>query len=240
MPEPPLERVTLIDSLVSRLEDQILTKQYLVGSRLPAEEELARNLGVSRPVLREGLSRLRERGYLQTVNGRGTFVQLPGADHLSDSLARQIKLGGSYDVDNLYEARTMIEVHTARLAAQRADEADIAKLHGLLDDMRRFRHDPAGYTSADVSFHIEVANVARNPFISLVLHPLAKLIVEGVLTSSRSRPDGVDAGIRMHTKVLRAIEQHDPDAAAAAMEAHLADSRRLFPDAVLTSLTVPR
>ena len=238
-PSPqPLERVSLLDQLVSRLESQIVNRQRPPGSRLPAEGELAREFGVSRPVIREGLSRLRERGYLQTVNGRGTFVQVPGTEHLGDSLLRQIRLGQDegFDVDRLYEARTAIEVTTARLAAERADDDEIARLHGLLDQMRRSPDDPPAFTDADVGFHITVSNAARNPFLSLMLQPLARIIIEGVLSSSTTRPDGVVDGIRMHTAVLAAIERRDPDGAAAAMATHLADSHRSFPESVLRDL----
>lgn len=234
--QQPLERVSLIDTLVARLEQQILSKQYAVGTRLPAEEELARELGVSRPIVREGLSRLRERGYVETISGRGTFVKVPDADQLSVSLVRQMQVGHNqgFDVDNLYEARATIEVSTARLAAERADSDDCTRLHALLDDMKRFANDPPGYTAADVGFHVEVANAARNPFLSLILRPLAKIIVEGVFTSSQSSPTGVADGIRMHTEILSAIERGDPERAAAAMYQHMQDSRRAFPDAILS------
>lgn len=234
-PPDPLTRVSLLDSLVARLETEILDGRRPPGSRLPGEEDLARELGVSRPVIREGLSRLRERGYLQTVNGRGTFVRVPGSEHLRDSLLRQIRLGhgSGYDVDGLYEARNAIETTTVRLAALRADESEVEQLHQLLADMERSRTNPPAYTQADVSFHITVSNAARNPFLSVMLQPLITIIIEGVLKSSKSRPDGVAAGIRMHTIVLAAIQRHDPDAAAEAMRVHLEDSRRAFPDSVL-------
>ncbi len=239
MTQRRLERISLIDSLVEQLEAQIVSAEYPVGSRLPGEEELANQFGVSRPVVREGLSRLRERGYLETVNGRGTFIRHPDVDHLSASLLRQIWIGSreGYTVDNLYEARTAIEITTARLAAERADRQDLLKLHGHLDDMLRSRDDPPAYTSADVSFHIEVANAARNPFLGALLRPLAKIIIEGVLESSQTRPDSVADGIRMHTEVLKCIERKDPHGASEAMRRHLLDSRRSFPDAVLSKVT---
>lgn len=238
MTQRPLERISLIDSLVERLEAQIVAKDFPVGSRLPGEEELATQFGVSRPVVREGLSRLRERGYLETVNGRGTFIRHPGADHLAASLLRQIRIGSQegYNVDNLYEARGAIELTTTRLAAARADQGDIARLRTHLADMVRFKDDPAAYTSADVSFHIEVANASRNPFLGALLQPLAKIIIEGILESSQTRPEAVEDGIRMHTEVLRCIEEGDQEGASRAMDLHLQDSRRSFPGGVLDRL----
>ena len=241
MTQRRLERISLIDSLVEQLEAQIVSDDYPVGSRLPGEEELALQFGVSRPVVREGLSRLRERGYLETINGRGTFIRHPDVAHLSASLLRQIRIGSQegYTVDNLYEARTTLEVTTARLAAERATPDDLVKLRGHLDDMVRYRDDPPAYTSADVSFHIEVANAARNPFLGALLQPLAKIIIEGILESSQTRPEGVTDGIRVHSQVLNCIEKKDPDGAGEAMRLHLLDSRRSFPDALLSKVPHP-
>jgi len=238
MAQRPLGRVSLIDSLVEQLEAQIVARDFPVGSRLPAEEELATQFEVSRPVIREGLSRLRERGFLETINGRGTFIRHPGADHLAASLLRQIRIESpeGYNADNLYEARGAIELTTARLAAERADQKDIARLRSHLNDMMRFRNDPSAYTTADVSFHIDVANASGNPFLGALLQPLATIIIEGILESSQTRPEAVDDGVRMHTELLDCIERRDPEGAARAMDAHLHDSRRSFPGGVLNRL----
>jgi len=240
MPRQPLERVTLIDSLVEQLEKRIMSGEYSSGSRLPGEDALADYFAVSRPVIREGLSRLRERGYVETVSGKGTFVRLPDVDHLSDQLLRHIRIGSreGYSVANLYEARTTIESTAARLAATRADELDIAALNRRLEEMRRCQGDPRSYTAADVGFHIDVANAAKNPFLAILLAPLTKVIVRGILESSNTSAKAVTIGIRAHEKVLQRIADHDPTGAEEAMIAHLADSRRIFPKEVLAKLRI--
>lgn len=237
MPQVRLERVSLIDSLVGQLEAQIVSREYPVGMRLPGEEELATQFGVSRPVVRESLSRLRERGYLETINGRGTFVRHPDADDLSASLLRQIQIASheGYTVDNLYEARLAMEVTTVRLAAERASSEDITKLREHLAAMVRNRDNPEAFTAADVSFHLDLATAARNPFLSALIQPLVRIIIEGVLGSSLV-PESVEDGIRVHTELLAHVENRDPQGAAAAMRRHLSDSRRAFPDEVLSRL----
>jgi len=235
MTKAPIERVSLIDSLVERLESQILSGEYPTGSRLPGEEVLASQLGVSRPVIREGLSRLRERGYVETLNGRGTYVRQPDAEHLSASLLRQLRVGADegYTVENLYEARTAIETTTASLAADRADVDHVGRLRQLLADMDTYRRDASAYTAADLGFHIEVANAAQNPFLSALLEPLAKVIINGMLESSGTSPRAVDDGIRAHRVIFECIASGDADGAAAAMREHMDDSRRAFPGSVL-------
>jgi len=240
-----LARTTLIDALVVRLEEQIVSGEYPAGARLPGEEALATQLGVSRPVVREGLSRLRERGFLETLNGRGTYARLPTVDDLTTTLIRHIRVGSqdTYSVAELYEARTAIELTTARLAAARADESDLAELKEHLDRMRAGRHDPAAYTSADLGFHVAVANAARNPFLGMLLGPLATVIVQGIFRSSHASQDATACGIRGHGRILRHIENRDSAGAAREMTRHLAESQKLFPPEVLTRLgdsdTVP-
>jgi len=235
VPNTRIERVSLIDTLVGELESQIISGAYSTGSRLPGEEDLAAQFGVSRPVVREGLSRLRERGYLETVNGRGTFIRRPDAEHLSASLLRQLRVGADegYTVESLYEARTAIETTTAGLAATRAGERHLQRLGQLLVDMETHRGDASGYTAADLGFHIEVARAAANPFLAALLQPLATLIIEGMLESSQTSPRAVDDGIRLHRVILGCIDAGDAHGAADAMRRHMADSRRAFPDAVL-------
>lgn len=237
MSNAPIERVSLIDSLVERLESQIVSGEYPTGSRLPGEEVLASQLGVSRPVIREGLSRLRERGYVETLNGRGTYARQPDAEHLSASLLRQLRVGADegYTVENLYEARTAIETTTASLAAGRAGADHVVRLRQLLGDMETYRRDASAYTAADLGFHIEVANAAHNPFLSALLEPLARVIINGMLESSGTSPQAVDDGIRAHRVIFDCIAAGDADGAATAMREHMDDSRRAFPGSALES-----
>jgi GntR family transcriptional repressor for pyruvate dehydrogenase complex len=185
---------------------------------------------------------LRERGYVETINGRGTFVRRPDAEHLSTSLLRQLRhgAGDSYTVANLYEARTAIEATTASLAAIRAGEGHLKRLFRQVADMEAHRGDAAAYTAADLGFHIEVASAAQNPFLAALIEPLARVIIEGMLQSSQTSPEAVDDGIRMHRVILGCIAAHDPDGAAAAMRAHMADSQRAFPNSVLADDPLPR
>lgn len=236
-----LDRVSLIDRLAAELERQIVAGEYPNGARLPGESTLSLQFGVSRPVVRESLSRLRARGYVNTVNGRGTFARLPSSDDLSESLLQLIRTAspGGYSVEHLYEARTAIEALAVRAAAERADEEDLRELRSLLRDMKQYRNDPSAYTTADVSFHLALAHATKNPFIGALLAPLAKVIVEGVFTSSHQSDEAVNLGIKGHSVILRHVERRDPERAAAAMIAHLADSQLVFPHEALPTTDSP-
>src|SRR5262245_46079873 len=91
----PLGRVTLIDPRVGQIEEWILSGELKVGAKRPSEEQLATQFEVSRPVVREALGRLRERGLLETINGSGTFVRHPPPERLADALLRQLHLASA-------------------------------------------------------------------------------------------------------------------------------------------------
>ena len=112
--------------------------QLEAGAKLPSEDSLSRQFGVSRPVVREALAQFRERGLIETMTGSGTFVKLPDAGHLTDAVLRHLRVaaGGSESIAKVYEARLAIESTTARLAAERATEHDLAQIEARLETMR--------------------------------------------------------------------------------------------------------
>lgn len=223
----PLQRVTLFETLASELEGWILSGQLEPGSKLPPEGELRKRFGVSRPVVREALARLRERGLIETVNGSGTFVRHPDADHLADAFVRHLRVttNESGSLAKVYEARTAIETTTARLAAERATRQDLELIETRLDEMRTQQAGLAGWTAADVGFHLAVAGASHNPFLLTLLTPLTKVIEHAITESFRSR-EAVEAGLRAHEQISERLAARDAAGAEAAMREHLADSER--------------
>ena len=223
----PLTRTTLFDALASEIEEWILSGKLEPGARLPSEEELRTRFGVSRPVVREGLARVRERGLIETINGSGTFVRYPDPDLLADTFVRHLRVssGGSGSLAKVYEARTAIESTTARLAAQRASAQDLELIETRLEEMLAERAGLEGWTAADVGFHLAVAQASHNPFLLTLLTPLTK-VIEGAITESFRIGEAVEAGLRAHEHIWERIRAQDATGAEEAMREHLADSER--------------
>jgi GntR family transcriptional regulator, transcriptional repressor for pyruvate dehydrogenase complex len=222
---------TLLEKLADRIEQRIRSGELADGDRMPPEGTLAADYGVSRTLAREALAILRTRGYLETINGRGTFVRHPDASQLADAFVGQTALSGNRPLtaDDLYEARTAIETTAARLAAERATPEDIEKLSKMLEEMIvNVEIDVAAYTKADFGFHLAIAQASGNPLLPTLLGPLVRIIVEGVFESA-SDPDAAQAGIRDHSAILRAIQKGDGKAAARTIESHLVSSRNYYP-----------
>jgi GntR family transcriptional repressor for pyruvate dehydrogenase complex len=232
------ERPTAVARVVAVLARRIDSGELTPGDKLPGEATLATELSVSRPIIREALGQLRERGYVTTINGSGTYVQSPDAETIADALRRHLRLAdqGSISSAQLYEARAAIEVTAARLAAERASFEGLETLRGLLHAMRTSARNSTAYSSADMAFHVELARASGNPLLPTLLEPLVEIIVTGMI-ESHGREGAADDGISMHARVLDCVERGDAEGAGLAMAEHLARSEELFPDHVLERRT---
>ena len=232
-----IRKRSLVERLGAEVRGQITAGRLTQGQQLPTEARMAAEFGVSRPLLREALAELRAEGFVETVNGRGTFVRHPSEADLTDAFVRQLRLAGrepDLTADHLYEARQAIELCSAALAAERATPELIATLERLLQAMEDSGGDAAAYTAADVGFHVTVARATENPLFPALLEPIATMIIKGMF-ETHGKPDAVRLGIAAHGRVLSAIKRGDPEAARRAMAAHLHESRAIFPDQAITS-----
>jgi len=199
------------------------------GARFPSEEALAKQFGVSRPVVREALARLRDRGLVRTISGRGTYVEHANTAYLSEAFLRHLHRAklDSESVRNLYEARIAIEGTTARLAAARSGTEDRRQVRRCLDEMVEARSDTRRWTAADMQFHLAVAAATHNPFLLALLDPLGKAIERTIRESYRT-PEAVERALKAHDAIFLAIGRGDGEVAEEAMRQHLLDSQRYF------------
>lgn len=204
----------------SRLQASIEAGVYKLNERLPSESELARAFDVSRPVVREALMSLQALGLTASQTGRGTFV-------VSDRV-RVPLLMGRYSPSHIREVRRCLEIPSARLAAERRTDRDVGELAAILARMAD-ADDPAKRNRFDASFHIAIAAASGNPLIVKLVEDLRTVLEEHSLAAARA-PQRRQAAVDEHTRIYEAIVERDPDAAAAAMEAHLlAAERALLP-----------
>ena len=123
----------LYEQIVQQIEESILKGEIVEGSQLPAERELAEQFGVSRTAVREAIKALQEKGLVDALPGRGTFVTNGSSNGMRRSLDRMVKGGESHGLAYLVEVREMLEPEIAALAATRADYEDLAAMRQALD-----------------------------------------------------------------------------------------------------------
>lgn len=218
---------------MASLADRIMDGQLPAGAKLPSERELAQASRLSRPIVREVLRGLQERGLVEIHPGRGSYVTSPGSITVSQSLNSFARMDAVTPKD-LIEARAVLERRTAELAATRATPADAQKLRELADAFDR-AEGPIERARVDLAFHAMVAKAAHNPVLETMFGAVATLVFLLQLRSL-SDPSVVAAGAPLHRVVLQAIEAHDPGAAGEAMSAHVTLASQLYGSDVDQSL----
>jgi GntR family transcriptional regulator, transcriptional repressor for pyruvate dehydrogenase complex len=217
MPLTSLRRSPLVELAVSQLRDQVLSGQWPVGGRLPAETELAQQLEVGRSTVREAIRALVHAGLLETRQGSGTYVRsvTPGAEW-EPRLRRAAVL-------EAYEVRQALEVQAARLAAGRRTEADIAALRETLAQRQRARARArdAQFVELDLAFHRCVVAAAHNALLTEMFDSFAAVLREALIAVvTDSGLDDVNAD-PAHGHLTQAIEAGDAVAAEQAVRDHL-------------------
>ncbi len=201
------------------------------GERLPSESEMAASIGVSRPVVRQALSRLQHAGVVKVRWGAGAYVEETATGSpVSPSFGPVRSLE---EVRHAYTFRAFLEGDGAALAAQQRLPEGIAAAHRALEDLERALHTSVEAQAADWQFHIAIASSSANPFFRRVLRSIQQPIEFSIsltrtlsLTHPRERLLLVQAE---HVAVMEAVEAGDAERARTAMRTHLTNAcRRLF------------
>ncbi|GAA4829016.1 FadR/GntR family transcriptional regulator [Saccharopolyspora rosea] len=201
-------RRSSVEEVIAQLNEQLAAGAWRPGERIPTEQELVAELGVSRAVVREAVRALVHLGTLESRQGAGTFV-VSTADPVP--MLRQMRLA---EVRDVFEVQLAYDVQAARLAARRREEADVERLRGLLDLRDRAR-TPQEFGRAETDFHRTVVEVARNPLLLEMYRYLLGRLRDS-LEALRSHEELVESGPCAHRALVDAIEARDEEAAAAA------------------------
>jgi len=234
MKRPSPGSVRVADSVALGLERRILEGSLRPGDRLPSEREFALELGVSRPTLREAIQNLAIKGLLTTRHGGGTYV----TDRLQAQLLDpwQVMLAGNPLLHrDLLEFRQMLESQAAALAADRATDADIARMDAAHARLEREyeRDDLVVAIEADVAFHQAVADASHNAMIGHLTASLMRLIHEHVSTNLEylhARPHRWQQLGAQHRAIWQAVRTHRPEEAAQAARSHIEFVRQSMDD----------
>ena len=223
-PEIRIERKPkLSEHVVSALRDQILGGQIQPGQKLPTEGQMTETFGVSRTVIREAMASLAADGLVESRQGAGVFV-LEHPTLAFGSFKQDI--GKVSQAINVLEVRMGIEIESAGLAAQRHNAAQEARIQEAFFEFERLLNlgEPTG--KADFAFHREIASATNNPFYVEIIDALG----DRTIPCDRNSPwysvevlsiEYLTGLQREHLLILKAISASDPDAARAAMRAHL-------------------
>jgi GntR family transcriptional repressor for pyruvate dehydrogenase complex len=215
------------DRIAARLLEQIVAGGYPPDTPLPPEWELAEREGASRLTIREAVRVLRQKSVVRVVRGRGTYVQprqlwSPLDPAVLGALART-PAGLTGPLQALLEARRLVEVGVAELAAARRTDADLAIMGAATAAMSEAGDDVDAFVKADLAFHDAVLAAAGNAVISALFDPIAQLLQDSRRQTSLD-PVARGHAICAHERILLAIQRRDPGQASWAMREHLAQT----------------
>ena len=227
MAEAPLRltRSTLGSQVLDGILALIADRGLRTGDTLPAEGQLALDFGVSRPIVREAMRALAERGVVRIINGRGAVLAPLDNRPLSAWFERAVNDDTS-SVTELMWIRRGIEVQAARLAAGRVTETQLQALGQTAARMRAALDDSDAYVDLDTEFHLQLAAATGNSLIVHLMEAIRDLLRESVRQgfASRHDPEHIERAHARHEELVGDLRRRDAGAAVATMEAHFDDA----------------
>jgi GntR family transcriptional repressor for pyruvate dehydrogenase complex len=222
----PVQSIRVSEQVAGQIEKRILDGELCSGDRLPTERELAEQFQVSRTAVREAMKMLAQKGLVDMRPGRGTIV-IDGAHKAmqhSIDLVMKLKLGEVGGSDKLVEVREILEVEIAGRAAARATDKEIAVMREAVKIMDESLDDADAFIAADNDFHAALAQATQNTLILILVNSIVHLLSEQ-RKQIFDTGEGPRRGQFHHKRILESIVKHDPEAARAAMRAHLQQVR---------------
>ncbi len=218
---------SLPDRIYARVVEAILRGEIAPSGKLPTEGALAAGFGVSRPTVREALSRLRSDGVIDSRRGSGSYViRAPGAP--AAMAATPIK--SLADIERYYAFRSCVEAGAAAGAAEFHDASDLEALHAAFEALNASMESGAPGVDEDVQFHLAIARASHNPFFVSVIEtsvaPIRQFMELARNVTDKKSPVRVRTTQAEHRTIVDAIVRRSPGEAAEAIRTHVLNARR--------------
>jgi GntR family transcriptional regulator, transcriptional repressor for pyruvate dehydrogenase complex len=226
-PWRPISRVRTYELVLDRIEEQILEGQLQVGSRLPAERDLAAMLGVSRTAVREAMRTLEALGVVHAVVGTGPESGTTVGSASSEALTRLLQLHvalANFPVSDVVEARVMLERWSVHLAVRHAGEEDLLRIRDLVEAMDDPGVSREEFNNLDTAFHVAIAEAGGNRLVRDITTAIRESLRSSLLSVFNEMEDwdAVADGLRAeHRAVYDLLVERKPEAVADVMERHI-------------------
>lgn len=218
------KRPSVADLVIEQIKNLVRSGQLRRGDKLPNQNDLAVQLGVSRPSLREAMNYLKRLGIIEQSPGVGTillseqtdlWIEVPDAPALADVRAMR----------ELTEARRLIETQIVELATDTITGAEIKALDACIKRMRRLidKADIQGYLREDVFFHYQLANATRNRYIIHMFVTIRSLMEQFIKIAFTSSHELIENSYEHHRVIMEALQAHDKKRAVSEMRRHITD-----------------
>lgn len=220
-----IPRTKSIPELIFHEMARLVTEGLLKpGDRLPSESELAERFGVGRSSLREAMRALQLLGIVEVIQGKGTFLR---QTYMLPLATDWVRLSGMGLISQVMEARQIIEVAIAQLAAERATEEDIAAMRTAIRQAEEAHGDPVRCGEASVNFHQALAEATHNEVLALMYKTVRDLYLE-TARQTQVTPANAEDRLHDHRRILECVEQQNPEMASKLMAEHIEKGRQFL------------
>ena len=216
-----VEHTTASDKVFEIIYGWIASGRYNPGDNLPSQDELAKQLNVSRVTLREALFRLSALGFVRSRQGIGTEVLPVEASSFMSTLPGRF-LKDPVILSEFLEARLITEKSSIRLAVKKATDEDLKRIEEALNLQKRAmdNRDYEEFIKHDLAFHQQLVRAAHNSVLFKILQTIWDLLHK-FTRGAISVPGNMEKGFDFHSSILQAIKERDANKAAAIMNEHI-------------------
>lgn len=210
----PASRIIIADKIIDHCIEQIQNGVWQPGDKIPSESQFQKEFKVSKVSIRSALQVLRAKGYIETFQGKGSFVShyLPEPVPASPEIVRKIS---SIDIRDISEFRSAIELKAIELAIERGTDADFSKMALALEKMKESTKDYERYTKADALFHMGIYEAAHNRVLMDTITGMQEKYLHYLDEMNRIFADKLEISISFHEELFDAIVRRDREMALA-------------------------
>jgi DNA-binding FadR family transcriptional regulator len=226
----------MADAIAGSIRQMIARGELVDGEWLPTEPQLMERFGVSRPTLREGF-RLLEADSLVTIRRGppgGARVTIPGPEAAAAQFGMLLTLSGT-TLQDVYDARMVIEPSAARRVAERSTAADRKQLAAGLDELRSTIDDPHAFGRMTTSFHQSIVQMSGNKTLATVVGMLVEIInrhIDQTYSETKETPEEINANnrraMRSYEKLVELVNARDGDGAEKFWAKHMRAARQFL------------
>lgn len=197
------------------LMKQIHSGELTEGKKL-SERKLAEEYKVSRTVVREAIKLLNEKGYVETLYGKGSYIRLPDEDMLMRRFREAVDVS-KVEATEVLEARELLECTMAHMIVERISEKDMEILEELYQEMQNSKNERE-YIDLDAKFHLAISMCAHNRVLSIMTGTLNQLTDREEFVGN---PGSQEKASREHAVMLEALREHDEEKLLRALQTHI-------------------
>ena len=219
----PIKTQKIYEQIVDQIGQLVAEGHLKPGDRLPSERELVERFQVSRASIREAISALEMMGLIEVRSGEGTYIRQVNIDSVVAPLAWMLFIEKDTDLE-LYEARKILEVQAAGLAAERAEEDEINEMFEALEVMRMDLQKQRLGEDADHNFHYAIARATHNKILFRLMNTISDTMRKTLKTSRSKLYEDKNTPEKLykeHYFLYEAIKNHDVERAQKLMLDHL-------------------